>query len=238
MPVERFFIDEPLVAKKTITLKNQEFHHLVRVIRMQEGESVELINGKGLLGFGEIQKVTKKDAEVYLEAVHQEKKPSYETILAQAIPRINRLDFIVEKATELGISALWLFPGDLSEKKDLTPNQKERLHTLMIAATKQCGRLFLPEITFMPPLQEWKKPPYTCFYGDIYPKAPSFINALQAVALKDNILFFIGPEGGFSEKEEQLLKKIATGVKLNQNILRTDTAALCSLSILQCMRSQ
>jgi len=156
-------------------------------------------------------------------------------ILAQAIPRLNRLDFILEKGTELGMSEIWLYASEYGERKEFTEHQLERMRGVTIAAMKQCGRLHLPKIVMMPLLSKWAAPrtDYALFFGDVSSTAKYFMPSDLPNKSTTGLVFFIGPESGFSEKETILLKEFGSkGVKLHPNILRTDTAALTALSVL------
>ena len=225
MPSNRFYIDADLKAE-TLSLDGEEFHHLVRVMRMQENDTVEVVNGRGMLATATIQNIGKAEATLRVSSLHTAKK-SREIILAQAIPRMNHLEWIIEKGTELGATAFWLFPGELSEKNTLSPNQEERLKALSIAAMKQCGSLFLPAIIVKPSLSQWTPIPGSLIYGDTRENAPKIPHAL-----KDPVVIFIGPEKGFAQKEIEILEHRlkALGVKLHDNILRTETAAITALA--------
>ena len=230
MPAERFFLEQDLLKGARINLEGAELHHL-SVMRMKSGDGLELVNGRGVLAKAIVETIDKKKSCLLIQDVKISQTPKNEVILAQAIPRLNRLDYIVEKGTELGMTQLWLFPGHLSERKALTPQQKERVRSLSIAAMKQSGRLFLPKMSEMPVLEKWAIPDCTTYFGDVEPAAP----LLDAV-WKDNlkILFFIGPEAGFTSQEIALFKKMnAKGVKLSRHVLRTDTAAITALAILE-----
>lgn len=230
MPADRFFIASPLQMGQKVILDNTEFHHLVHVMRLKEGDRIELVNGLGALAQALIKLVEKKQAQLVIESVINGQKSSKEIILAQALPRINRLDFIIEKGTELGATQFWLFPGYQSERKALTEHQLDRLQNQAIAAMKQCGRLFLPSLEMKPSLDQWEKMDIPAYFGDLRDSAESFTKILNH---SESAIFFIGPEAGFSEKEiEQLSELGAKGVKLHPNILRTDTAALVALSLM------
>lgn len=234
MPAERFFIDTPLLEGVQLSLKEQEFHHLARVMRIRRGEKIEIINGKGSLAIAEVTQLDKHQALVLIEKIISQHPPeNVQIILVQALPKFTRLDYILEKGTELGANQIWLFPGDLSVKKNVEPHQEERMKTLVIAAMKQCGRLFLPEIKLMPRLNQWTQIPGLAFFGDTSTTAPSLSQALKKINPSSPIFFFIGPESGFTTSEEEHLKKLgAMGVKLHQNILRTETASLVALSLI------
>ncbi len=232
MPHDRFFTPQPLIQNQTIILEEEEAYHLVRIMRVEAGETVELINGQGQLAHANVTTIEKRSATLHITKLRQQPPPTHDLILAQALVRSNRLDTIVEKATELGITELWLFPGQRSEKEDLTPNQHQRVHSLTIAALKQCGRLYLPQVHIKPPLDKWSSLPCQSFYGDVDTAAPTFYHAWQQTH-PSNALFVIGPEAGFTPHEERILKRLgATGVRLHNNILRTDTAAITAVSLM------
>lgn len=223
MPKERFYIADLNACQ--VQLKGSENHHLTHVMRAKMGDTVELTNGKGGLASA-IVKIPGKELTLLEVTSFQETPPPKEIILAQALPRLNLLDWIIEKGTELGASSFWLFPGELSEKKELNITQQQRLLTLSIAAMKQSGRLFLPSILFKPPLSKWPPLSGQLFYGDTHPSAPKLTPTSQLP-----IAVVIGPEKGFSPKEVESLRTFgAKGVKLHENILRTETAGLVALS--------
>lgn len=232
MPAERYFLDDSYDRGATLELKGTEFHHLARVMRVRKGEFIELVNGRGSLVEAIVDEVTKDKATLRIESVHTEPKSPCRLLLAQAIVKLNRLDFIFEKGTELGVDTFWLFPGDRSSQKEMYPAQKERVFAIMIAAMKQCGRLWLPSLVFQPGINEWSAPPATAiFFGD--PRSDLWLaDAAGHCSLREK-LFVTGPEGGFSEEEELSLKNLGgVGVCLHNNILRTETASIMALSLL------
>lgn len=232
MPIERYFSATSFQMNQVCELKEAEFHHLAHVMRTRKGDTVELVNGQGSLAQAHVQSIEKNRALLQIENVLQADPPSYQLILAQALPKPNRLDFILEKGTELGVTSFWLFPGELSAKKEFYPHQVERAQSLTIAAMKQCGRLTLPEIHLLPPLAQWTKWPSLAFFGDVEPKAPAF-EAVWKQSQGSFSLFITGPESGFSAQEVEVLKNQGVkGVKLHPHILRTETASLMALSLL------
>jgi len=213
-----------------VLLVGDESHHLARVMRKSHGDMVELVNGRNQLAHAEILAHEKKGVRLKVVQVEKKQFTGHPTILCQALPRLNRLETIVEKGTELGMTALWLFPGALSEKKELSSTQMQRLKTIAISAMKQCGRLDLPEIIFKPALSHWISLEYPAYFGDVDPQAPPFLELLQR---HEGVLFFIGPESGLTEEEETRLRSLgAQGVHLHSHILRTDTASLVALSLI------
>ncbi len=222
----RFYINDSF--EESPTIDGSEFHHLVHVMRAQNGDEIELVNGHGVLASARIETIKKKSAS--LRILHREKqsKPSPSLISAIAILRMEKLDWAIEKATELGADAITLFPAEHSEKKQLSENQVERLRNISIAAMKQCGRLYLPAIAILPSLERVLELGAMALFGDTDPKAPM----LEAIPDSSPILFITGPEKGFSTSEDELLKQRAKGVRLHMNILRAETAPIVALSLL------
>jgi len=229
---ERYYYSGPLNKGLQFFLEDTEFHHLANVMRAKEGEKFGIVNGKGDLAEAVLIRLEKKKGLFEVQAVEHQEKEKRECILAQALPRINRLDFIVEKGTELGMTELWLFPGETSERKELSSSQFERIVNISIAAMKQCGRLYLPKIVLLPQIAKWQNFSMPIYFGDVHSEAPSFQKLLLSKESKSAI-FCTGPESGFTEKEELYLRKLgAEGVKLHPNILRTDTASLTALTLM------
>lgn len=235
MPAERFYINDPsLTVNKLVFLEKEEFHHLVHVMRLRAGETVELMNGMGSLAEALIQSIEKQRATLQIQSLHTESPPHYQLILAQALPRLPKLEYILEKSVELGVSDLWLFPGILSEKKELSSSQMERTHHIIVSAMKQCGRLFLPRFRLCSEILSWTADgiPSAAFFGDTDPSSPPFLEYLLSLS-SSSLFMAIGPEKGFHEKEILYMKKNLhlKGVKLHENILRTETAATHFLSL-------
>lgn len=228
MPHNRFFIDQLFESKKRIYLEDQEFHHM-KVMRCQENEEIELINGKHQLAKGLILALDKKKATVQLEEIIT-KKPIKKYILAQASLRFSKLEWIFEKATELGITDFWLFASNHSEKKGLSNQQKNRAQSILISAIKQCGRLDLPHIQEFISLNELPH-----FSGKTYlaHPNPNSNRLIDEKPTKMDILVIIGPEKGFSSQELSLFQKrsLYQQVLLSNNILRAETAAICAASM-------
>jgi len=224
MPADRFFVASPL--KNNLILEGQEFHHLAKVMRVRLGETIEIVNGQGELVEAEVISLNKKSCELKILS-HKKIPPLQQTlILALALTRPASLEWTLEKATELGTTEFWLFPGEQSEKKDLSNSQLHRLETIVINALKQCGRLYLPKIVLKPPLEQWQIPSGSLFFGDLSTTAP-----LKGPFDK-TVTFFIGPEKGFSPAENVLLREEfkAHPISLHENTLRTETAAITFLS--------
>jgi 16S rRNA (uracil1498-N3)-methyltransferase len=235
MPIERYLLEEELSEGEAYSLTDGEFHHLFRVVRARCNDEVEVVNGKGVLARAVITDIAKDRAKLTITQRLHVQPFQQQLILVQGLPKLNRLDFILEKGTELGVDQFILFPGELSIKKEFSPHQQERARAITIAAMKQCGRLFLPQVVLRPPLDEWEDPvPGRLFYGDTNPDAPLFEKVWREGRTDlFPLMFVVGPESGLSQNEEEKLKSLgADGVKIHSNILRTDTASLAALSLM------
>lgn len=234
MPVERFFIpSEQWQSGDTISLKGSEFHHLAHVMRMRAGDTIECINGKGSLAQAKIVQIDKHKASLEIIDVSLFPEPSLRLILALGLLRPQKLDWIMEKGTELGIADFWLFPAEKSAYKNLQEAQRLRMENLCISALKQSGRLHLPHVIPMPALDQWRLQNATLLFGDLRPQAPKLSSLLPGIDRAKNLILCVGPESGFSAKEIELLVSVhkGQGVSLNSYILRAETAALSMASI-------
>lgn len=224
MPAERFYVDADLNG--IVTLEGPEQHHLAHVMRIHIGEEVELVNGRGALAKAKLIALSKRDAT--LEVLSATQTPLPPPLLTLAIPLLRpaKLEFIIEKCTELGAHAFWLYPAQHSDKDELSAHQQERLKTIAISAMKQCGRLDLPEIQILSSFAEIFKGPGTYLFGDTRPGG-------KLERPEGKIVFITGPEKGFSEKEVKLLDQKAKGVRLHENILRAETAPMVAAVLLK-----
>lgn len=231
MPANRFFYASSLSLGEEISLQGEEYKHLA-VLRPREEEQVELVNGQGLYATATVRHLSKREATLVIVELKQEPPPSFRLILAQAIPRSPRLDFIVEKGTELGMTDLWLFPGTQSEKTAISENEKMRINHLLISAMKQCGTLFLPSVQFHQGIKQWPRTSYSGYFGDLSPESLPFEKIWKQYPPQHGAIIVIGPEKGLTYDEVEHLRKLSfTGVKLHPNVLRTDTAACAALTL-------
>ncbi|SCA63292.1 hypothetical protein SCG7086_AO_00010 [Chlamydiales bacterium SCGC AG-110-P3] len=232
MPAERYYHSSPFAPGGEITLETNEARHLVSVMRGNPGDCVELFDGRGHLAQGQVSTIHKKrGVTIEIQSVSFEALPVRTMTLYQAIPRSNRLDTILEKTTELGVTTIILFPGARSERSNLAPNQQARAQKVVVAAAKQCGRLWLPRIELAGPIGSWDPMDGDIFFGDIDASAPRLRNI--EIDKERPVGLVVGPESGLTHEEEKVLRASgAIGVSLNHNILRTDTAAIVGVALL------
>jgi len=214
MPANRFYLNETLESGTRVQLSDVETHHMTRVMRVREGEKVEVVNGRWQLALG----VAGSHGSIEIEKVTEQQKSS-ELVLYQALLKQPKLEILVEKGTELGISAFHFFGSVKSVRDRLSEKDLKRLRAATISAMKQCGRLDLPSIAVYsecPPLPE------TFYYGDVKGKR---------VSIEEKMVFVCGPESGFTEEEKVVLSKKGTCMSLGPNILRAETAPLAMAAL-------
>jgi len=225
MPDNRFYSKSEITKDSAIELDKLESHHLSKVMRGKVGDTLEVIDGKGHLAIAKVIELSSSSVKLEVISLKSETKTS-NIVLAQGLPRMSHLELVIQKCTELGVDEFWLFPGDLSEKKEIKLKQIERLNTIIINATKQCGRLHLPSIVIKPPIKKVSKLDGTVYFGSIECDAPKIQPCSECI-------IFIGPEKGFSDGELSKLKQLgAKDVSLNKNVLRAETAAIAAVCLL------
>jgi 16S rRNA (uracil1498-N3)-methyltransferase len=237
--MRRFFCDSIHRDTGTI-LTDVQFRHLTKVLRLKIGDSVELFDGKGILAQAIIEKIEKSQAVLTIKSIENHPKPTQQRIIiASSIAKGDRFELLVAKCTELGADRIVPVIFERTVKQSL---QHRRLETIALESTKQCQRLFLPQIdlpTALPQTIEKLQSDYPSakiIFGSLAQSAESIINFDFG---KNDIIAFIGPEGGMTEIEENMLKKInACPVSLTDTILRIETAAIAFAAVLTSARNK
>lgn len=218
-------------------LDPDESSHLSRALRLPVGAPVELFDGKGTLARAVVEQIQKKKVAVRVTDKTQSNPSGRgKIILAVSFAKGHRFDWLVEKCTELGADHIAAVQFDRTVKLGSAAALR-RLSKITIAAAKQCGRLFLPELTGPAKLTETAEylntryPQNTLLYGG--PDAKPFRQAFHS-PLEDNTIIFIGPEGGFNEHEIQYLQSLrAIPVSISPHTLRVETAAAAFCAMLK-----
>lgn len=216
------------VSNNQVIINDEEQTHIVKVLRMRSGEEIFVTDGKGNLAKGNLHFEGKKVSLDILEI--KENLPNFSTRLHIAIAptkNIDRIEFFVEKATEMGISEITLLQTEKTERKNLNI---DKLRKQSIAASKQSLRFHFPVINDLTKFSDFIKDvdSENTFVAHCNEKLERIDLKMLRQAQHDsvkNITFLIGPEGDFSEKEIQLLaEKGVKAVSLGSQRLRTETA--------------
>jgi 16S rRNA (uracil1498-N3)-methyltransferase len=234
--IPRFHVAAELAAGATIELPREAAHHATRVLRLRIGESLTLFNGSGGEYAATIASIERGGATVALGAhqAHERESPLAIT-LVQGIAGADRMDFIIQKAVELGVAAI----QPVLTSKSIVRLSKERgearlahWQRIVIAACEQCGRNRIPEVFPAESLAVYSPPP-DAVKVLLSPQATTDLKALA----QSPLVLAVGPEAGFDSAEEQLLaQKGFVAARLGPRILRTETAALAALAALNAIR--
>jgi 16S rRNA (uracil1498-N3)-methyltransferase len=234
MPAPRFFVDLPLAPGARLPLPHAVAHHAFRVLRLAEGDVVTLFNGHGGEFDAVLGSVQHGDALLREHRAVERESPR-DLTLVQALVATEKLDWIVEKATELGVARVLLLPAERSVVR-LAGERLERrlthLRGVARAACEQCGRNRVPRVDAVSSLAQAASVAPSA--GQRLILAPDATQGgwEQAHAF----VFAIGPEGGFTPAElsaAQAAGYALTG--LGPRVLRTETAGLAALAAVQAL---
>lgn len=232
----RFHIAEPLAEHSEITLPEDVAHHLVKVLRSETGTRFTLFNGQGGEFTAELVEAGKKTARARLLGFQPGDRESVlHTHLGQVMSRGERMDYVIQKATELGVSVITPLSSERCELKlrgeERADKKLEHWRQIAISACEQCGRNRLPVINPPLALPEWLP---TVDSASRWVLAPSVQGGPAALPVPPSAALLIGPEGGLSMAE--IAQAEAAGFlpwQLGPRVLRTETAPVAALAALQ-----
>lgn len=239
MKEKRFYFNGELNENSKVSLDGEEFHHLANVMRAKAGDKVCLFNGDGVFYFGKITQINKKNAEILINfAQNSENEPKVNLTIFQALAKGDKLSLIMQKITEIGATELAIFDSEFCDVKSNT-TRVDRLETIAISASKQCGRATITKQSGVYKFNEVVEmiKNFDAFYV-AYENEDGLTLANDLINNKNNlknVAVMIGAEGGFSEKEIDLLNNNgAKIVSLGNRILRTETASIvCAGLVMQ-----
>ena len=238
MRMPRLFHSTSLKSKERVALDPGPSKHVLTVLRLKSGAPLVLFDGSGFEFEAKLDQVNKTQVWVKLISTHRPKVESpLHVTLIQGVSRGERMDFTVQKAVELGIGVVVPVLTERSVVKlDSDNGARKRLHWqgIAIGACEQSGRVRVPEVKLPVTLTQFlASTPEASHKLLLDPLAGSTANDLPPPA-DHRVLLLAGPEGGLSENEQNLATNAGfTGLKLGPRILRTETAALVALSLLQ-----
>jgi 16S rRNA (uracil1498-N3)-methyltransferase len=231
--VHRLFVDAPLGSGLSVVPAPPQAHYLLGVLRLKAGDTVELFNGRDGGWRAELREVTKKSAQLHCTAQSQPQEPVPDLWLLAAPLKKGRIDWLAEKACELGVARL--LPVE-TQRTVVDRLNLDRLHAHMVEAAEQCGRTAVPTLEPLTSLAKLLKAwpaGRRLLFCDESGGAPAFAALIAAGPGPWAIL--IGPEGGFTDQERALLRALpdVVPVSLGPRILRADTAAAAAISLWQ-----
>lgn len=233
----RFYSPEKLAPGALIKLSDNAAAHASRALRMKVGDSAVLFNGDGNDYQCELTYMSKSEVSAKVKSVSANTCESPLNItLIQAISSGDRMDFTIQKAVELGVTAIQPISSQRSVVKlsgERAEKRREHWQNVVISACEQCGRAIVPEVRPATSLAQWLGQSETAALRIILsPGASQSLNELPKPA--GDIQLLIGAEGGLTEDEISLATTHQfTPIRLGNRILRTETAALTAISSLQ-----
>jgi 16S rRNA (uracil1498-N3)-methyltransferase len=233
MRLSRFFIDAPLSLGQH-ELPEAQAHYIGRVLRHAVGDAVQLFDGSGQEYLGELIEVGKKAVRVELrEQFAGQTESSLRVHLGQGLSRGERMDWAIQKATELGASEITPIVSERCEVRLKDERADKRLahwRQVAISACEQCGRSVLPVIHSPMLLADWLKHSDAELKLVLHPVA----EPLTSHASPATLAFLIGPEGGLSDGEVEQAKAAGFhAARLGPRVLRTETAPVVALAVAQ-----
>jgi 16S rRNA (uracil1498-N3)-methyltransferase len=237
MRLTRVYVAGPLVSGRRVKLEGNAASHITRVLRLRVGAALVLFDGSGGEYEGSIDQAHGGEVIVAVGArADAERESPLPVTLAQGVSRGERMDLVVQKATELGVSRLVPVLTERSVVRldeERSDRKSSHWRAIAIAACEQCGRNRLPQVTLPARLREFLRG--SAADGTKLLLSPQATRRIEDVPRpQSGATVLIGPEGGLTDEEQQSAG--ATGfvaVRLGPRVLRTETAAIAALTLLQ-----
>ena len=239
--MRRFFLERNMIGKGKAILNGGEARHIGKVLRLGIGDTLYFLDESGWEYQTVITSKSSKIVEVEIVKKSPPQKDSSITItLGQSLPKAQKMDYIVQKATELGVSSIIPFLSTrsvLSLDEERSKRKRIRWQKIALEATKQCGRVVVPQIEAIVPFKEILE---KCDDNSLKimlwedEKSNKLKDVLKNTQPLPKVIFLVGPEGGFTPEEvDMAIHADFQTVSLGRYILRTETAGICLLGILQ-----
>lgn len=232
----RFFVDMPLSEDSVVVLPEAVVHH-IQVLRLREGDALTLFNGQGGEYVATLTQLDKRYAECMVSRLDPVSRESPIWLgLAQAISSGDRMDFTLQKGVEMGVSVFQPLAAQRSVVKlagERADKRLQRWQEIVMAACEQSGRTMIPQVLPILSVSEWLARPQTSSVKLLL--SPLGNRNLQDIAQRPASAWLMaGPEGGYTPEEEgAALAAGWTPLRLGPRILRTETAALATVSAMQ-----
>lgn len=235
MRVPRIYTEQVLTVGAEITLEESASRHLCQVLRLGVGDAISLFNGDGRCYPAHISSAERKKACAQVDACVQEDPRSPLSIhLGIAISKGDRFDWVLQKATELGVDAISPLQTqrvDVKLKQDRAIKKQRHWQQVLVSACEQCGRNTLPTLAEPLALPDWLA---STRADQKWVLSPAHSGDFQESAPPATVALLIGPEGGLEEFEVKMAQQAGfNALQLGPRILRTETAPIAAISVLQ-----
>ncbi|MFA7554547.1 MAG: 16S rRNA (uracil(1498)-N(3))-methyltransferase [Spongiibacteraceae bacterium] len=235
MRISRIFTEALLQAEQLITLDEKASHYLSKVLRLKVDAPLILFNGDGHQYPSTIAAVDKKTVSVRTERCEiVDVESPLSTHLGIALSKGDRMDLVMQKATELGVTAITPLLSERSEVKlkgERADKKQQHWQQILISSCEQCGRNKIPQLNPIQTIDSWTESVQADKKLVLHHRSDHRIDPTETVS---SVAILIGPEGGLSEREIQAAQqKQFAPLTLGPRVLRTETAPLVALAILQ-----
>ncbi len=233
----RFYCPLPLAPGLVVDLPEAVAHHL-HVVRQQAGAQLTLFNGEGGQYRATLLEVGKRRASASVDAFDAvDVELGYAIALAQALPEASKMDWIIEKAVELGVAAIHPLAAQRCVTR-LSGERAEKRHAhwqgIIVAASEQSGRNRLATLSNLEDFSKWLAQPSPAPRILLSPRGTETLAAWATAHAAQDVVLMVGPEGGFSPQEEDAaIAAGAIALTMGPRVLRTETAALAAAATLQ-----
>ncbi len=238
--MHRFFLEQDLKTYDNISLNEDLSHQILNVLRMNEGDKFELFNNTGTIFLSEI--ISKESKLINCKIIKEIKlnKKNLEVNVFQSIVKSSKMELIIEKITEIGISTFTPIVTERTQKKDidsLSKNKLDRLKKISIESSEQSGKVYTPKINNKININQIDFNKFDNTNIVFYEKIEGAVNINQLdkeFFNSDSISIFVGPVGGFSLDELGYFKNHdCVVINLGGTIFKSDTAAIISVSLIK-----
>ncbi|MBX9464213.1 MAG: 16S rRNA (uracil(1498)-N(3))-methyltransferase [Aquamicrobium sp.] len=232
--LQRLYVPHDLARNTTFEADKAQSHYLTHVLRMAEGAELLVFNGRNGEWSARIEALGKKAVRIAVESQTRPQPPRPDLVYAFAPLKVGRLDYLVQKAVEMGAGVL---QPVITQHTQNTRTSLEKFEANAIEAAEQCGVLAVPQVRAPLKLErllaEWE-PDRRLIFCDEDASTNNPVPTLRSIT-ETKLGLLVGPEGGFSDDERRILRALpfVIAIPLGPRILRADTAAVAALAVIQ-----
>jgi 16S rRNA (uracil1498-N3)-methyltransferase len=240
----RFFAEGAKNVGETVEIGGTDAHKIANVLRLSVGDRIVVIDSAARTFTAAITAVGRVVRATVEEEIFDDRAPSaaLRIDVAQAVPKGRRMDFVIEKGSELGVETFFPFYCERSVSRDVGSEKAARWQRIARSAAQQCGRKSVPTVIDSMPyaklLERFGEYDAVLFAWELATPAPLHRRLAEALPVSGRALVVVGPEGGFTHAEAELAQcRGAAMLWLGPRVLRTDTAALVLLAVIGAVTS-
>ncbi|MBE7091831.1 MAG: 16S rRNA (uracil(1498)-N(3))-methyltransferase [Clostridiales bacterium] len=241
--MRRFYCTNEEIIDGLVYFDKNESKHISRVLRLEKGENIIVSTGDGIDRYCTLTKTGEEAVAKIYETLKNENEPESEIVLFQSVIKNEKMDLLIQKVTELGITKIVPVITERTvvkiedSKKEL--KKQDRWQKIALEACKQCGRSRVPKVESVKSFDEAIELFKSCQLKIVAYEEETTKSIVSAIPKSKSIGYFIGAEGGITKKEHEKLKQAgAISVSLGKRILRAETAAIVTGGIILALNGE